>query len=176
MGSIGITSGEFRGRSILTPESNLTHPMGAREKIALFNMVANDLLEARVLDAFAGSGALGIEALSRGAKEVVFIEKNPKASKVIVENLKQLGLEEKSMVFVGDIEKYTTDEKFDLIIADPPYDDFRIEKVEYLTKFLEDDGVLVLSHPDDTPIISGLELTKSHKYAGARLSIYRKSA
>ena len=73
MDTIKIASGIFRGRSIKSPKSSLTHPMGAREKLALFNMIVDDLPGSLVLDAFAGSGALGIEALSRGASEVVFV-------------------------------------------------------------------------------------------------------
>ena len=176
MDNIRITSGEFRGRAIKSPKSSFTHPMGSREKIALFNMISSYLPEARVLDAFAGSGALGIEALSRGASEVVFIEKNIKVAHVIKENLKNLELDPKSEVLVSDVSKYTADEEFDLIIADPPYDSFNVEEIIYLTKYLKDDGVLVLSHPNTAPVISSLELTKSHKYAAANLSIYRKIA
>ena len=78
MDNIKITSGKFRGRVIKSPNSRLTHPMGAREKLALFNMINDFLPGAQVLDAFAGSGALGIEAISRGAKSAAFIEKNAK--------------------------------------------------------------------------------------------------
>ena len=176
MENIRITSGEFRGQEIKSPRSSFTHPMGAREKIALFNMVSGYLSGAYVLDAFAGSGALGIEALSRGAEEVVFVEKNAKVARVIKDNLASLGLESKSEVLTQDVNKYIASKDFDLIVADPPYDDFRIEAIVYLTKYLKDDGVFVLSHPDGTPEITGLELTKTHKYAAANLSIYRKIA
>ena len=134
METIRITSGKLRGRSIKSPNSRLAHPMGSREKLALFNMIAEDLPQARVLDAFAGSGALGIEALSRGVKEVVFIEKVPKIARVISENIKSLDLLNKVEVFVGDVDNYVTSESFDVIIADPPYDSFQIEKICYLTE------------------------------------------
>lgn len=176
MENIRITSGEFRSRTIKSPRSNFTHPMGAREKIALFNMVADYLPGARVLDAFAGSGALGIEALSRGALGAVFVEKNAKVARAIKENLRSLGLMGKSEVYVSEVGKYVTEEKFDLIIADPPYDNFEIEDIIYLTKYLKDGGALVLSHPDSAPEISDLKLTRTHKYAAANLSIYLKVA
>lgn len=174
MENIRITSGELRGRLIKSPRSNLTHPMGAREKLALFNMLTDFLPEARVLDAFSGSGALGIEAISRGAGKAVFIEKNKKTSQVIRENIKALDLLGKTIVFAIDVKNFAADELFDIIIADPPYDNFNIEDILYLTGFLKDGGVLALSHPGDAPVIDGLNLTTSRKYAGATLSIYQK--
>ena len=89
--SVRITSGIYRGHSILTPGEG-THPMGERERLALFNKISDYLPGANVLDAFAGSGALGIEAMSRGAASVTFVEKSPKAAKIIRENLKTLGI------------------------------------------------------------------------------------
>ena len=156
---------------LLTPGKG-THPMGAREKLALFNMISSDLPGAVVLDAYAGSGALGIEALSRGADEVVFIEKNLRAANIIKENLVKLGLS--AEVFEGEVVKFTTDKRFEAIIADPPYDDFRVEEVEHLVQFLAKEGILVLSHPGEAPDLPGLELSKTRRYAGAHISIYRK--
>ena len=150
----------------------MTHPMGSREKLALFNMIGAELPGAAVLDAFAGSGALGVEALSRRAKSATFIEKNAKTTGVIRENLKNLGLEAK--VKTTEAGKFETVVKFDIIFADPPYDKFKLEDVIYFTKYLKDGGILVLSHPGETPVIEGLKLTKARKYAGAALSIYAK--
>ncbi|MBR3131880.1 16S rRNA (guanine(966)-N(2))-methyltransferase RsmD [Candidatus Saccharibacteria bacterium] len=171
MENIRITSGIYRGRIIESPRSKLVHPMGAREKLALFNMIQNFLPGAAVLDAFSGSGALGIEALSRGAKEVVFVEKNPKISQVIKRNLEKMGLEAK--IVTTDAKKFTTDKEFGVIIADPPYDSFEIDGVLSLTKYLKDGGILVLSHPGSAPVIPDLKLTDTRKYAQANISIYR---
>ena len=82
---IRVTSGKLRGRVLRSPDTSGTHPMGAREKLALFNMV--NVEGERVLDAYAGSGAVGVEALSRGASEVVFVENNRRTARVILENL-----------------------------------------------------------------------------------------
>ena len=87
MENIKITSGKYRGRTIKSPNSKLTHPMGAREKLAMFNMISEYLSGAVVLDVYAGSGALGIEALSRGASYAMFVEKNPQIAQVIRRNL-----------------------------------------------------------------------------------------
>lgn len=146
--------------------------MGERERLALFNMIVDSIPGASVLDAFAGSGALGIEALSRGASSVVFIEKNAKACSVIRDNLRELGL--KADIFQGDVMNFTIDVKFDLILADPPYDKFDINEVKHLVQFLQGRGKLVLSHPGEAPDLPGLELLKSRKYAGATISVYVK--
>ncbi|MBQ3352942.1 16S rRNA (guanine(966)-N(2))-methyltransferase RsmD [Candidatus Saccharibacteria bacterium] len=174
MDKIRITSGELRGRTIKSPKSVLTHPMGSREKLALFNMIMAKLSEAVVLDAFAGSGALGIEALSRGAKTVYFVEKNSGVAKTLADNIKSLGLEDRSKVFRCEAANFEADVCFDIIIADPPYDNFDINDVVCLTKYLKDGGVFVLSHPGSAPVIEGLNLTNTHKYAAASISVYYK--
>ena len=169
---IRITSGKYRGRNIESPNSKLTHPMGSREKLALFNMIAGELDEARVLDAYAGSGALGIEALSRGAKDVVFVEKNAKICKIIRENLAKLGLS--AEVICSNVVDFTTPNLFDVIIADPPYDKFNLEDVNSLVRFLKQGGILVLSHPSEAPNIPEMTLNSSKKYADAHISVYVK--
>lgn len=88
--SLKVLSGKFKGLNLVSPGSTLTHPMGAREKLALFNMIQPYLEGAKVLDIYAGSGALGIEALSRGAKSVVFVEKTAKIAQIIRQNLHQI--------------------------------------------------------------------------------------
>ena len=182
MDNIRITSGEYRGRNIKSPASALTHPMGAREKLALFNILSARLPGAVVLDAFAGSGALGIEALSRGAKKTIFVEKNLTAMLTIKANCQNLGIadtrtvyyQEKVGVFCDNFAPRDGD--IDIILADPPYDNFDLTEVAMLPKCLSKNGVLALSHPGEAPGIAGLELQKTHKYAGARISIYSNTS
>ncbi len=174
MNNIKITSGKFRGRAINSPNLKTTHPMGAREKLALFNMISEYLPGANVLDAYAGSGALGIEALSRGASYAMFVEKNPRAAAVIRKNLADLGLLENAGVSEWDAKNFLPPRDFDIIIADPPYDDFDVRGVENLAKFLNKGGILVLSHPGEALKISGLTLQKTRAYAAAKISIYTK--
>lgn len=169
--TVRITSGKFRGRTITTPGGK-THPMGERERLALFNMIMDLVPGAVVLDAYAGSGALGIEALSRGAKEVVFVENNRGAARVISENLKTLDAE--GEVLVARIPDFETDDLFDLVLADPPYDSFDLTEVAELGRYVRRGGVLVLSHPGEAPLIKGLNSEKSRKYAGATISVYVK--
>lgn len=167
-----VISGIYKGKNLKSPQSDKTHPMGSREKLALFNMLLPYLEDAVVLDAFAGTGALGIEALSRGAAAVTFIEKDHKVAKTLRENTTDISgatIIEKSVAgFVAE------PESFDLIIADPPYDHFDTSAIESLLSFLKPNGILALSHPGDAPAFNGLELIKSRNYAGATISIYQK--
>ena len=168
-----VISGKYKNLRLESPNDSRTHPMGSREKLALFNMLQPYLDGARVLDAFAGTGALGIEALSRGAGEVVFVEKSAKVAKTIKNNLTKIT--EPNEVFIGDIEKYTTAEPFDLIIADPPYDHFEPAQIQALISLLRKGGILVLSHPNTAPEFEDLKLIKSHSYATANISIYHRA-
>ena len=174
MENIKITSGKYRGRTIKSPNSKLTHPMGAREKLAMFNMISEYLSGAVVLDVYAGSGALGIEALSRGASYAMFVEKNPRTAGIIRKNLVELGLTGQASVSEWDTKNFLPPRDFDVILVDPPYDNFDVRGVENLARFLKKTGVLVLSHPGEAPDISGLKLNKTRKYAAARISIYTK--
>ena len=171
--SIKITSGEYRGRSIKSPDSTSTHPMGAREKLALFNMISDYIPGASVLDAFAGSGALGIEAVSRGACEATFIEKDAHACSVLKENLASLGIN--GSVFCGSFANFSAPKKYDIILADPPYDKFSDKLIDGIVDLVSSGGVLALSHPKEAPALPGLRLEKTRKYAGANISVYFKN-
>lgn len=171
MNTVKITSGKFRNQTLATPGGK-THPMGAREKLALFNMISGFLPDTKVLDAFAGSGALGLEALSRGAREVVFIEKNAAAAQAIRQNLAKIKVQ--GEIFTGAVRDYQEGTDFDVILADPPYDDFNLPEVSCLVELLKVGGILVLSHPDEVPVIPGVELIKSRQYAAAHISVYLK--
>ena len=173
-GTTKITSGKYRGRKILTPGGN-THPMGSREKLALFNMLGGKIKGALVLDAFAGSGALGIEALSLGAEEVVFIEKSAAASDIIKKNLKTLGIGDEAKIIQKTVSHIAPElAQFDVILADPPYDKFDLSEVLSLMPLLKDEGIMILSHPDTPPVLPGLILEKTRQYASAHISFYQK--
>lgn len=170
-----VTGGELRGRKINSPRSLETHPMGARERLALFNMVmARRILEgAIILDAYAGTGALGIEALSRGARKVVFVEKSDRAIKCLSDNVKSLGVSGKTQIVKKDIRKYVPSQKFDVIMVDPPYNMFRQEDFLHLVEYLVDGGVFVVSHPENTEVgIRGLKVVADRKYAGAKIAVF----
>lgn len=155
--------------------------MGSRERLALFNMLQPYLEGAEVLDAYAGTGALGIEALSRGAMFATFVEKSPQVARLIRENLKAVGDDLEYAVEAKSVGDFARDPaqagKYDLIFADPPYDKFDAQEVEKLAKLLKTDGILALSFPFrlGAPEISGLELQTARKYAAAGIAIYRKN-
>lgn len=188
-----VLAGKFKGQRLKSPQNQLTHPMGSREKLALFNMLQPYLVGAKVLDAYAGSGALGIEALSRGADEVILIEHDRRACETIQQNI--------GTIMQHYAEKSTTSDEtfkiglhpekiaetvrrrgfegyFSLILADPPYDGFDVVEVAKIAKLLQIGGILALSFPfkAGAPKIPGLTLLTVRKYAAAGIAIYRKNS
>ncbi|MDO4978589.1 MAG: RsmD family RNA methyltransferase [Candidatus Saccharibacteria bacterium] len=169
---MNITSGIFRGRKLNSPKDERTHPMGSRERLALFNSLGS-LEGLTVLDAYAGSGAVGLEALSRGATHVTFIEKSRKVAEVLKENIKTLGVESQTDIIIGDVAQNLTT-NYDIIIADPPYD--KPLDANLLNELASHAGVFVLSHPESfNPAEINRELSSSKAYANARISIYRQN-
>lgn len=173
-----VLSGKYKGRRLASPQSRLTHPMGSREKNALFNMLTGLVAGAKVLDLYAGSGALGIEALSRGAKSVIFVEKSPKIAKIIRKNLERV--KAKAEVFVESTVNFAQNPRFQghfsVVIADPPYDGFREGEIVLALSTLATGGVLALSFPAErgAPQFPGMELLSERHYAGAGIAIYKK--
>jgi 16S rRNA (guanine966-N2)-methyltransferase len=167
---IRIISGKLGGRLIDTPKTNQTHPMGDRERSAIFNRLRGEISGKDVLDAFAGSGALGLEALSLGAASVDFLENNRKAMKTIHDNIAKFKLESQAKV----IRKLTRE--YDIIFADPPYDKPQYEYIEEILKNLKHGGIFVLSHPESPAPweFRGLSLFSDKSYAAAHIKIYQK--
>ena len=169
-----ILAGELKGKKILALKNNLSHPMGSRERLALFNSIGPEIKGKVILDAFSGTGAVGIEAISRGARHVTFIEKNHKVAEILRKNLKNLKIEEKTRVFETGVEKMDFNEKFDFVIADPPYD--KIGKVlaetfKRLAKLSQER--FYLSHPNSfDPHVVDAKLISTKAYAGARISTF----
>jgi 16S rRNA (guanine966-N2)-methyltransferase len=121
---VRIIAGQLRGRPLLAPPGSATRPTADRVREALFSMLASRLgtfEDLRVADLFAGSGALGFEALSRGAAEAVFVETDAKAQAAIKANAAKLGLTDKVRVLGGSALALPRSDPFDLILADPPY-------------------------------------------------------
>lgn len=119
-----IIAGEWRGRSIEAPPGSATRPTADRVRETLFSMLASRLgsfEELRVADLFAGSGALGFEALSRGAASVTFVESDGRAAAVIRRNAAKLAADERVRLILGSALALPRSEAFDLILADPPY-------------------------------------------------------
>ena len=173
--SLRLTGGTFRGQKLSAPGTPLTHPMSERARLAIFNMV--DVANLSIADLYAGSGALGFEALSRGAKSVIFVDNSRAACNTIKSNQQALNLTNLA-IQKSSVQTFLTQKNsFDLIFCDPPYDDYHPEDFQQVSKILRPAGILVLSHPPlFTPEIPGLTLIKTHNYASANISILRKSA
>ncbi len=119
-----IVAGQFGGRRLVMPKDARVRPTPDRVREAWMSILGEELAGARVLDLFAGSGALGLEALSRGAGSVTFVELNPPSLRALSENIAALGVEESVTVHRGDALRYAerlTGNEFDLVLADPPY-------------------------------------------------------
>ncbi len=177
--SIRIIAGEFGGRKIETSDSIRTHPMGDRPRGALFNKIMADIDGAEVLDAFAGSGSLGLEALSRGAKTATFIERDRMAQQVIAKNIVSLGLEDRASLvrssIAGWLETFE-EKKFDIIFADPPYNELQFSTVSELMGLLKPGALMVLSHPgrSESPTKLGVVVVDNRSYGTVTLTFYRR--
>lgn len=176
---VRLISGKYGGRYLDAPDTNRTHPMGERIRGSLFNIlgVVDGMT---VLDAFAGTGAVGLEALSRGAKHVTFIEKDRIAQKVLMNNVKLLNVDKNTTIIKASVASWdetALEEKFDLIFADPPYNDLQLSTVERLAKYLKPKGLMILSHPgrESVPTVNGVVVVDNRSYGDAALAFYRPS-
>lgn len=178
--NLRLISGTFGGRIIEGSGTNRTHPMGERIRGALFNIIGSEVDGAVVLDAFAGSGSLGLEAISRGATHATFVERDRAAQAVITNNVKTLGVETNAKLIKAPVATWLekTDQQFDIIFADPPYHDLQLSTVGKLTKLLKPNGLMVLSYTGkgEVPTGLGVVVVDNRKYGDAVLAFYRKES
>ena len=153
-----IISGKHRGRKLVTLEGmDVTRPTSDRVKEALFNILNNKILDANVLDMFAGSGALGLEAISRGAKQCVFIDSSSKAVNVIKKNIALCKEEAISQVINLDFKlalEKVKNIKFDVVFIDPPYlKDIEVSALTFVSELLNEDAIVIVEtdETDDIP-------------------------
>ena len=177
-----VITGKARGVQLKTPDGMTTRPTTDRVKEALFSIIQFEIPTARVLDLFGGTGQLGIEALSRGAKSAVFVDAGEPACRLIRENLKKTKLESDAKVVRADYLDYLKRcrEKFDIIFLDPPYAEVFLENaLKCITEIdiLESGGIIVAERPlgKDLPWdFPGYSRSKDYKYGNTLLTIYRK--
>lgn len=171
-----IIAGKYGSRIIKAPRGYTTHPMGERPRSALFNSLG-DMTGLEVWDAFAGSGALAIESVSRGAKLAVATERDPKAYLAAKANVEKLRAHEVSVVKASCKAWASTnvDKKFDVIFCDPPYNDLQLSTVFALISHLKPNGLMVLSYPgsEEVPEASGVVVVDNRNYGDAALAYYR---
>jgi len=184
-----IVAGEFRGRQLKSPDWEGLRPTSDRLRETLFNILGPSVRGARVLDGFAGTGAIGIEALSRGAAHVTFIEKDPRAVMLIEANLASLGLGPRSsregshaIIRAGfaDAVRRLAGEVFDVIVLDPPYAEHAAAEALEAALPLVSHGAatrLIIEHGTrHTPPAghSGVRLTRTVTAGDSALSFYER--
>jgi 16S rRNA (guanine966-N2)-methyltransferase len=174
-----VIAGTLGGRQFDSPKSDKTHPMSDKARGALFN-VLGDIEGLTILDAFAGTGALSFEAISRGAASAVVIDSDRAAQKVIANNAHELGLRSQIKLITASANAWlqTSDENelFDIVLCDPPYNDLQVAVIKRLAGRVKSDGLLILSWPSaaETPKIEGCELLERREYGDANLIFYRR--
>lgn len=177
---IRLISGRFGGRILSAPDTAQTHPMSERVRNALFNSIGDTVDNAQVLDAFAGTGAVGFEALSRGAQDVTFLERDRVAQKVIQDNIELLECVNEAHLVPGSVAQWSErnpERMFDLIFADPPYQDTQFSTVVRLFAHLKPGALMVLSHPGrgEAPTgTKGIVVVDNRSYGTANLTFFRK--
>ena len=178
-----VISGTLKGRKIEGYNLEGTRPTMDRVKESLFAMIQDNLKDSIVLDLFAGSGGLGIEAISNGAKQCYFIDHNNEVIKTLNKNINNLNIKDKSKVVLSDWKKFLNESaknnlKFDIIFVDPPYEydvyEKILEKVSTLN-LLNDNGLIILEHANLNlkEEYNGLVLYKSKKYGNKSVNIYK---
>ncbi|MBE3577356.1 MAG: 16S rRNA (guanine(966)-N(2))-methyltransferase RsmD [Limnochordales bacterium] len=183
-----VIAGELGGRELVTSAGGRTRPTTARVRRSLFDMLTPVLPGASCLDLFAGSGALGIEAISRGAEHCWFVEADRAALRALRTNLNNLGLRERSRVIPGDVLRIISRLReqhgapFDLVLADPPYERGLARQTLELAgeqRLVRPGGLLVIQHAPQEELLPGaanLVLSRRVDFGETCLSLYRAEA
>lgn len=175
-----IVSGSARGRKLVAPQGFDIRPTTDKVKEAMFSIIQFDLQNKTVLDLFAGTGQLGLEALSRGAKKVCFVDSSKKALEIVKKNISLTGFSDSSSVFQSDSFSFlnSAKEKFDIVILDPPYEKGMCEKAAMLLPQVLNEAAIVVceTRPDEAlpENIGKLKIAKEYKYSAIKLTVYRE--
>ena len=175
-----VIAGEYKGRRLQAPAGYSVRPTTDKVKEALFSILADRIWQSRLLDLFSGTGNLGIEALSRGARLCVFGDNSRESLAVIKSNISHCRAEEGARVIAGDFKKVLMclEEPFDIILLDPPYGKGFLEPSFELIReknLLAEDGVIVAEHRREEKMpeeLHGFKKIKERRYGVVMLSIY----
>ena len=175
-----IVAGSKKGHRIAAPKGVVTRPTGDHVREAAFSLVG-PVAGAAVLDLFAGSGAMGLEALSRGASGCVFVERDREATRVIQSNLAKLRLTG-AVVANRSVDAVLRDEssrgrRYDLVLADPPYEEWKAHEptlAELLPAVLADDALVVVETAADVEPELPLDLVTTRRYGSARITVFSR--
>lgn len=171
-----IIAGKFGRRIFKAPGGSRTHPMSEKARGALFNALG-DISGVRILDAYAGSGALAFESLSRGAKFAQCVDNSKSAYRSMKETVELLGLDDKVKITLANISTWSDNnvgEKYDIVFADPPYHNIRKDVLEKIARHVSPGGWMILSYPasEPTPELS-LEFNERKDYGDATIIFYQ---
>ncbi len=176
-----IITGSARGKRLITVSGNdIVRPTPERVKEGLFSAIQFDIEGRRVLDLFAGSGQLGLEALSRGAESAVFVDSSDAAINVLKQNVKAAGLEAGSRIVKSDFASFalSCNDTFDIAFVDPPYAAGLFEEaVKKIAPIMSDYGMIFCEHPTDvtlSPEIADFKIVKTYKYGKVAVELYKK--
>ncbi len=174
-----VISGSKRGRKLVSFEGDSIRPTTDRVKESIFNLIMDWVYDSNVLDLFGGSGALSLEALSRGAKKAVIVDNSKSSVEIIKKNIELTDFHNETEVLNAKAEEYikTTKESFDIIFLDPPYNKgyvVPILKAISEKKLLSDEGIVVLESDfsDDHGEIPGFQILKQRKYGRTFVTVY----
>lgn len=174
-----VITGSARGRRLITLEGEDVRPTTDKVKEALFSIIQFELEGRKVLDLFAGSGQLGIEALSRGAKSAVFVDLSKKSVEVIKQNLENTGFSKNAIVLNTDSLAFAASraEKYDIAFLDPPYRTGLLQKALPLTaSIMNEGGIIICEAPFEEELpenVGDFAMTKEYKYGKIKLVTYR---
>lgn len=179
-----VITGSAKGVQLKTPAGLSTRPTAERVKEALFSAIQFDIPGARVLDLFAGTGQLGIEALSRGAREAVFVDAQSAACKLVQENLRRTRLTGQGKVVQSDYLSFLERQwnAFDIIFLDPPYAEVFLEnalKRAAEIDILADSGIIVTERPVGKELLCnlpGYQRSRDYKYGKTLITLFRKGS
>lgn len=176
-----VIAGKIRGKKLYSLDGNNTRPTTDRVKENIFNIIMPYIYGAKVLDLFAGSGALGIEALSRGAQCCDFVEKNKAAAEIVKKNLCETPFADAWKIYLSDFSDFldNTDKTYDLIFMDPPYEaGYYIPALEKIITggTLNDDGIIVMEMKSGKIFesVPGFEIIKEKKYGHTSVVLLKK--
>ena len=175
-----VITGSLRGRQLDTLDGEeVTRPTAQSTKEALFSAIQFELEGRKVLDLFAGSGQLGIEAISRGARHCTFVESNKRAYAVVEQNIKKCKIEDKCTLVFSQASSFLMNKNnFDIAFADPPYRKGLIEEcLPKLVGMMNDDGVIICESARDEELpesVDGWSIDRVRNYGKTKLSYYRK--
>ncbi len=175
-----VVAGKLKGKRLSSPDGKDVRPTPDMVKEALFSAIQFDIEGRRVLDLFAGSGQLGIEALSRGAESVVFVDSSKESVKLIKSNIEGCGLGDTSRVYNSDFAHFcaVSGDEFDIVFIDPPYASGLYDAaIKAVLPLLSSFAMVICEHPPEVSLpqeLLSLKVYRTYRYGKVMLTVYRK--